>query len=281
VIQSSSPDGLMLKILHGSDFHFGRPHLPQVTLDFIRLVNNINPNVIVLSGDFTQRAKIEEYRLARSFLDSLPNIPIIVTPGNHDIPLYRLGQRLINPFRNYQEFISQELDTVTRMDGASFVALNSADPYRSIINGRINPKQLQFAANAFKGSPPGDIKVLVMHHPLVQSPDEGKHDVLPESTFLLESFSDMGVELILSGHVHRAFASYLEANIDEQRIGEAMLIVHSGTTTSNRGRVHEKRRNTLNVLELSSMDFKVNTYWYEEREGTFLTRETNIFRSRI
>jgi len=85
----------------------------------------------------------------------------------------------------------------------------------------------------------------------------------------------------LSGHVHRAFASYLEANIDEQRIGEAMLIVHSGTTTSNRGRVHEKRRNTLNVLELSSMDFKVNTYWYEEREGTFLTRETNIFRSRI
>jgi 3',5'-cyclic AMP phosphodiesterase CpdA len=200
----------MLKILHGSDFHFGSPHLPQVTLGFKRLVNDINPNVIVLSGDFTQRAKVEEYRQARSFLDSLPNIPTIVTPGNHDIPLYRLSQRLFNPFRNYQEFISQDLD----------------------------------------------------------------------STFLLESFNDMGVELILSGHVHRAFVSYLEANIDEQKISEAMLIVHSGTTASNRGRVYEKRRNTLNVLELGNSDFKVNTYWYEAGEGAFLARGTNVFRRR-
>ena len=280
MIQSSSSDGRMLKILHGSDFHFGSPHLPQVTLGFKRLVNDINPNVIVLSGDFTQRAKVEEYRQARSFLDSLPNIPTIVTPGNHDIPLYRLSQRLFNPFRNYQEFISQNLDTVTRTDGAIFVALNSADPYRSIINGRIGPNQLEFAADAFRGSSSEDIKVLVMHHPLVQSPDEGKHDILPGSTFLLESFNDMGVELILSGHVHRAFVSYLEANIDEQKISEAMLIVHSGTTASNRGRVYEKRRNTLNVLELGNSDFKVNTYWYEAGEGAFLARGTNVFRRR-
>ena len=270
----------MLKILHGSDFHFGKPHLPQSSLSFLEIANDINPNIIVLSGDFTQRAKVEEYRLAKNFLGSLLNVPIVVTPGNHDIPLYRFGQRLLNPFRNYREFISHDLDTVTRIDGAIFVALNSADPYRSIINGRINQDQLEFAADAFLGSSSGDIKVLVMHHPLVHSPDHEKHGILPESTLLLESFNDMGVELILGGHVHRAFTSHMKVNVDEKRIGGATLIVHSGTTASNRGRAHEKRRNTLNVLELSSADIKVETYWHEQEEGVFVAREVNAFRRR-
>ena len=118
----------MLKILHGSDFHFGKPHLTSVNQAFRRVLETVGPDVVVLSGDFTQRAKDTEYQQARVFLDSLADVPVIVTPGNHDVPLYRIGQRLLDPFKNYQKYVSRNLDEVTKLDGAIFVALNSADP---------------------------------------------------------------------------------------------------------------------------------------------------------
>ena len=276
-IRKSSLDVRMLKILHGSDFHFGKPHLPEMALAFIQMLDQLDPDVVVLSGDFTQRARVEEYKQVKDFLGSFRGTPVIVTPGNHDIPLYRINQRILNPFKNYREYISRDLDEVTRIDGAVFVALNSADPYRSIINGRINEEQLDFAATAFGEALPGDIKVLVTHHPLVHSPDEGKHAVLPESKFLLESFSRMGVELVLSGHVHRAFTRQVRTDVDGQEADNKMLMIHSGTTASNRGRVHEKEQNTLNVMEIDSIECKVNTYWYEEKESVFLARQTSVF----
>ena len=268
----------MLKILHGSDFHFGKPHLTLVNQAFGRVLETVDPDVVVLSGDFTQRAKDIEYQQVRTFLDSLNDVPVIVTPGNHDIPLYRIGQRLLNPYKNYQKYVSRNLDEVTRLDGAIFVALNSADPNLSIINGRITRDQVDFATRAFRESRPKDLRILVTHHPLVHSPDEGKYNLLPESDFLLESFADMGVELILSGHVHRAFTKYVTIPRDELGVKRGILVVHSGTTTSNRGRVHEKRRNTLNVVDMTGMDVKVSTYWYEEREREFLGQEPNVFR---
>ena len=106
----------MLKILHGSDFHFGKPHLTLVNQAFGRVLETVDPDVVVLSGDFTQRAKDIEYQQVRTFLDSLNDVPVIVTPGNHDIPLYRIGQRLLNPYKNYQKYVSRNLDEVTRLD---------------------------------------------------------------------------------------------------------------------------------------------------------------------
>ncbi len=268
----------MLRILHGSDFHFGRPHLGYASQAFRDLLFELDPDVVVLSGDFTQRAKDIEYQQARNFLGSLTNVPVIVTPGNHDVPLYRVGQRLLDPFKNYQKYISRNLDEVTKLDSAIFVALNSADPYRSIINGRITRDQIGFAQNAFRGSVPGSVKILVTHHPLIHSPDGEKYNILPESGFLLESFADMGVELILSGHVHRAFASFLDGNMGEFTIDRGLLVAHSGTTASNRGRAHEKNSNTLNVVDMTDTEFEVNTYWYKEKELAFLACEQKVFR---
>ena len=97
----------MLTILHGSDLHFGKPHLPRVAAAFHEAARRAEPDAIVLAGDFTQRAKVREYRQARECFDSLPNVPVIVTPGNHDIPLYRVHesihyaiQREFHLFRN-------------------------------------------------------------------------------------------------------------------------------------------------------------------------------------
>ena len=79
----------MLTVLHGSDVHFGKPHRPSVATAFLEMVPTVAPDVIVLAGDFTQRAKVREYEQARTFLRQIQDVPVVVTPGNHDIPLYR------------------------------------------------------------------------------------------------------------------------------------------------------------------------------------------------
>ena len=142
----------MLTVLHGSDLHFGKHFDPDAAAIFRELVDTLTPDLIVLSGDFTQRAKLREYRAARDFLSDLPEIPVVVTPGNHDVPLYRFWERALAPFWKYRRFISRELDSVTQIEGATVVSLSSAAPRRAIVNGRLRKAQILFAARAFQGA---------------------------------------------------------------------------------------------------------------------------------
>ena len=254
----------MLTILQGSDLHFGKPHLPRVATAFHALVREAEPDVIVLAGDFTQRAKVREYRQARACIDALPDVPVIVTPGNHDIPLYRAYERLFAPFRNYRTHISSDLDGMTRVDGAVFVALCSAEPHRAIVNGRLRDRQLAFAARIFQECSPEDLCILVTHHPLAYPPEGGSDHILPGSGALVEKFREMGVEVILSGHLHRGYVV--------KSFGGAVVHVHSGTAMSNRGRMAEVGRNSLNVIEIEPDEMVVTPHWFEDAQDRFVAR---------
>ncbi len=266
----------MLTILQGSDLHFGKHHLPHVAAAFDEAIQDVSPDVIVIAGDFTQRAKSREYRQARAWLDALPDVPVVVTPGNHDIPLYRVHERLFAPLRNYRTHISSDLDGSTRVDGAVIVALCSAEPHRAIVNGRLRGRQVAFAARIFQECSPEDVRILVTHHPLARPPDGGADHILPESGAFLESFREMGVELILSGHLHRSYAvTSAGGGAAMNAAGEAhgdVAIVHSGTAMSNRGRMAEKGRNSLNVLKIGAHEIVVTPHWFEDEQDRFVAR---------
>ena len=132
----------MLTILHISDLHFGPPYVPHVGETVLRAAQELEPDIIVASGDFTQRAKREQYADARAFLDRLPDVPTVVTPGNHDVPLYRVLERVFRPYDLYREFITESLDAVVRHEQTVIVSLNSTSPLRAITNGRIDDWQL-------------------------------------------------------------------------------------------------------------------------------------------
>ena len=262
----------MLTILQGSDFHVGRPHLTHVAAGFLEAVREAASDVIVLAGDFTQRAKVREFRRARKYLETLPDVPVVVTPGNHDVPLYRVHERLLCPYRNYRRYVSSELDTVTRVEGAVFVALDSSSPRRRIVNGAISAGQLDFMARIFHESPEEEARVLVTHHPLAPPPDGGADRVLVGNDLVLDRLRDMRVDLVLSGHLHRSFVTYSSKVQVGHRGNGDIPIVHCGTTTSNRGRMAEKGKNTLNVLKISASEIEVVPHWFEEGPARFVAR---------
>src|SRR4051812_18078443 len=100
----------MLTLLHISDLHFGPYYVPHVGEALLAAAEQLQPDVIVASGDFTQRAKAAEFAAAREFHDRLPPAPQVVCPGNHDVPLYRVWERIRRPHELYRAYITPELN---------------------------------------------------------------------------------------------------------------------------------------------------------------------------
>jgi 3',5'-cyclic AMP phosphodiesterase CpdA len=266
-----------ITIVHGSDIHFGKPHDSKAAEAFVRATEALGPDLLILSGDFTQRAKVREYRAAREYLGRFPAIPTIVTPGNHDVPLYRVFERIFAPFRNYRTFISRELDTVTRISGAIVVSLNTADPHRAIVNGRIRPHQLAFAREAFSEAASGDLRILVAHHHLISAPDEVRDHPLPDAASLLAHFGEMGVDLILGGHLHRGYvasSAAIHATVEGEK---EILIVHSGTTTSSRGRAGETGTRSFNWILVLADRIEVTPFVLSPEAESFTPTSIRTF----
>jgi 3',5'-cyclic AMP phosphodiesterase CpdA len=267
----------MLTILHISDLHFGPPFVGHVGESVLRAARELPADLIVASGDFTQRAKREEYAAAREFLDRLPDLPTVVVPGNHDVPLYRVWERVFAPYRLYNEYIASELDTVHRLDNAVIVALNSTAPLRAITNGRLSRAQLRFCAEVFAAVPPGVARIVVAHHHFAPAPDYEGGEVMPRAKRAIDCFSDLGVELVLGGHLHRAYiGNSLDLYPGRDR-EHGLIIVQSGTTTSRRGRAREREKNTLNLIRITEDRIRITHYMYFDELLGFAPVSRHLF----
>jgi 3',5'-cyclic AMP phosphodiesterase CpdA len=267
----------LISILHISDLHFGPPFHEEIGEAVQAFAHRLRPDAIVASGDFTQRAREEQFAAARAYLDRLPDAPLVVTPGNHDVPLYRIVERLTDPYRHYRSYISEALDTVTEIDGAVVVALNSTAPRRAIVNGRISQWQIDFAREAFEGVPDEVLRVVVAHHHFAPPPDFEGGDVMPRARRAIDAFTAMKVDLIMAGHMHRAYiGNSLDVYAGEDR-EHGIVMVQSGTSTSRRGRAREAEKNTLNVLRLDSRVIRVTHYMYFDDAGEFVPTSRHLF----
>jgi 3',5'-cyclic AMP phosphodiesterase CpdA len=259
----------MLTLLHISDLHFGPPYVPAAGEALLRLAVQLEADVIVASGDFTQRGKAAQFAAARAFLDRLPRVPLVAVPGNHDIPLYRVFERMLKPYALYRKYISSELNSVLRRDDAVIVALNTTSPLRAITNGRIEPWQLDLCEQAFRDAPAGTAKIVVAHHHFAPAPDyDQRDDVMRRAKEALDHFTQLGVDLILGGHLHRAYiGNSLDVYPSRDRTN-GIFIAQSGTTTSQRGRAREREKNSFNLIELDSDVTRITHYmFFHEVDG--------------
>jgi 3',5'-cyclic AMP phosphodiesterase CpdA len=277
IVAEPRPGRRLITLLHVSDLHFGPPFVEKVGEALQEFAARLTPTAIIASGDFTQRAKPEQFQAARAFLDRLPKVPIVVTPGNHDAPLYRVAERVLDPFGHYREYISPELDTVTRIPGATIVAINSMAPLRGLVNGRIHRWQIEFVRKALRGLPEEELRIVVAHHHFAPPPDFEGADAMPKAQRALDAFTAMRVDLVMGGHLHRAYIGNsldVYAGADREH---GIVIVQSGTTTSRRGRAREREKNSLNVLRIDGDAIRVTHYMYFDDAGEFIPTSRHLF----
>lgn len=257
----------MLRILHGSDLQMGRPFRPRAAKALRQLAFEVDPNLIVISGDLTQRAKVHEFQAAWKFLEALPQVPLIVTPGNHDVPLYRFWERLLVPYRNWNRTIPHDLDSVTVIPGATVVGLNSASPWSAIVGGRLTQAQLRFARQSFDSELTEGIRVLVTHHHFVCKSAGGGGRPIPAAPLIINQIEEMEVDVVLSGHLHRMQVAMSRDVVPGKNLG--VPLITAGTATSRRGRGEEKGTNSVNVLDVLEDRIKVTPYLLRKSEQVF------------
>lgn len=267
----------MLTVLHISDLHFGPPYLPKVGQALLRVAPALSPQVVVVSGDLTQRAKSDQFAAARAYLDLLPQVPKIVVPGNHDIPLFRLKERLLAPHGLYQKYISADLNQVLRNDAVVIAALDSTAPLRHITNGRIVQEQLEFCTEAFRDASPGAAKIVVAHHHFAPAPDYQKDEVMPHAKRAMNHFIELGVEMILGGHLHRGYIGNSLDIYPKANRHHGVIIVQCGTTTSRRGRAREREKNSFNLIHVTQDMLRVSHYMYFDDVDAFEPVSRHVF----
>ncbi len=227
----------------------------------LEFIDRHHPDFVVVSGDLTQRAKPEQFRQARAFVDRIP-VPSLVVPGNHDVPLYRVWQRIFDPYGAYKKYFSPELEPVYRDDEMLVVGINTAFGW-TIKDGRITLRRLLEVEKILRSVPDEVCKVVVAHHHLIPPPNFGTQRVLANAYEAMDLFSSASVDLILSGHLHQAYIGNSEEFYPKGR--PPVVILHSGTTTSNRGRAGERERNTCNWIQVDRRSMVVSHFrWHRD-----------------
>jgi 3',5'-cyclic AMP phosphodiesterase CpdA len=248
----------MRTIAQISDLHFGR-HSLAVAEDLLASVTENRPDLVVLSGDFTQRARHTEFAEAKRFLDRISQ-PKLVVPGNHDVPLYNVLGRFLTPFANYNYYVAP-----SGVPGCLFVdeeiavlGLNTARRFKRK-NGRVSLEQIADIRRVFDAVPRAVFKALVTHHPL-GNPGEARLKLAGRSVPALAAIAGAGVHLLLSGHHHRALSGGVGTEVDS-----SVLIVHAGTAISTRTRGVEG--NTYNLVRIDGERLAISVMGWEAGRG--------------
>jgi len=265
----------MTRIVHLSDLHFGA-HDERLVEAVDWAVDRLKPDLVVISGDFTQRAKTEQFREACKFLEGLRDRghEVLGVPGNHDVPLYDVLRRFLSPLARYRRFIDDTLCPFIELPEVAVLGINTA---RSMTfkDGRINRDQVDFIRETFARVASDKMRIIVTHHPLFALQVGGEVErAIGRQELALDAVEESGVDMVLAGHAHHA--SSQDAGELVTRAG-GVLVVQAGTATSTRVREQEQSFNSIDIAEGSATitvhawrggEFKANdAQRYEWRDG--------------
>ncbi len=224
----------MPTLAHISDLHFGKVD-DRIAAALHDDLCATPPDLLVVSGDLTQRARPNQFAQAAAFLKSLPK-PQLIIPGNHDVPAVNLWARLFRPLETYKALITPELRPVFQNHHLLVMGVSTARSFTRQ-GGIIREDQLLDLELRAKDTPDNLFKIVVTHHPLMPAPEQMRTDLVTGHQRALRVFEKVGVDMLLSGHFHLAYCGDIRTH--HTAVKRSILSVHAGTATSTRTRQRE------------------------------------------
>lgn len=258
----------MCTLAHISDLHFGAI-IPEVAAGLKTVLTRLRPDIVVVSGDLTQRARASQFRAARTYLDQLP-FPQMIVPGNHDIPLFNLAARFLLPLQNYRKYITADLSPFFQDQNMAVQGISTA---RSLTwkNGRISESQIQQVYQRMIRVPDTAIKILVTHHPFLPPPQKSEKSIVGRASETLRLLEACNLDILLAGHFHMSYSGKSHAvHITPRR---AILVVQAGTAASSRTFHHQN--NAFNLIRLEKKRIHIDVYVWDGR--TFIREKTEPY----
>ena len=248
----------MAAVVQLSDLHFGA-HDEKVVAATEAWLQMHRPDLVIISGDLTQRARIAQFRLASAYLNRLraDGFNLLAVPGNHDVPLYDLFRRFARPLARYKRYIGNDLCPWFENDELAVLGINTARSL-TIKDGRINRDQMDVIRRRFADVPERKTRILVTHHPLYAMPiGEGGEltEAVGRHEDAVKAVCEAGVHVALAGHFHRTYAEAARKMVEN---AGGALVIQAGTATSTRLRNNELQSfNWIEAHRNSEIDLQV------------------------
>lgn len=247
-----------MRIIHISDLHFGM-HNPAIIEPFLEDIALLKPEIIIISGDLTQRARPEQYQQLSEFLQRLI-VPLLIVPGNHDIPLHNPFARFLNPFKLYADSISPQLEATFSNKEVNILGINSATPYK-IKDGILSHKALRRINNYFS-STSGQLNILFFHHNLKYF--SGMHHPLNNAEEFIRYLKESPIHIVCTGHLH-----YANVHLIDKNKGTQCVLLHAGSIFCQRTADGKNSFYLINTDQL-----KCSIEWRVFVNNTFSSHET-------
>lgn len=231
----------MIRLLQISDTHFGTER-PEVVAAVCELSRAQKPELVILSGDITQRARRVQFAAARNFTDQL-NAPLLSVPGNHDLPLFNVFARVSHPYRNYRRYFGNELEPEFETDQLLVIGVNSTRPERHK-NGELTDKQIERVTRRLRQADREQLRVVVQHHPVRAVEESDTENLMIGREKAIPAWVDAGIDLVLAGHIHLPYVLPLYGDKGED--GRQAWTVQAGTAVSER--VRGNIPNSVNLI---------------------------------
>lgn len=185
----------MSVVLQISDTHFGTEQ-PTVVEALLRLVREQPPDLVVLSGDITQRARRHQFRTAQAFVERLAAPAILVLPGNHDIPLFNIVAQLFMPYANHRRVFGAELEPEFESADLLVIGINTTRPSRHK-DGEVSAAQIARVNRRLRRASAEQLRLVVTHQPVHVTHPEDEPNVLHGHQEAVHAWAAAGVDLLL------------------------------------------------------------------------------------
>lgn len=254
----------MRTIIQISDIHFGKVHTLSMNA-LVAAFQKIDPDLVIISGDLTQRARRKEYKRAATFLSKIKKAgySCLVIPGNHDIaPIYKPLRRIFDPYFQYKKYISENLQPTYADDEIAIASINTVRPSR-LTNGAVNITEIRRVESWFSTFKKDVMRVVVTHHPLDLPIERKNRKLAHRAETGIKRLSKHRVDIYLSGHYHRSSVVHtaIRHNID----GYSAVAIQAGTLSRRqRGEVE-----SFNVLYLDRPILEIETYLWKPANKKF------------
>ena len=261
----------MQSLLHISDPHFGTAQ-PAVMEALFQLAQAQRPDILVLSGDITQRARASQFSEARAFCDRLGIARMLALPGNHDIPLFNPFQRLCSPYARYLRAFGPDLESALQTPWLRMVSVKTTRRWRHK-NGEVSAAQIARAVADLQQAEHGQLRVVVVHQPVYVLRAEDEHDRLRGWEAAVRAWAAAGADIVMGGHIHLPYVSELSSCV--AGLGRRIWCVQAGTALSSR--VRQEAPNSVNLLryDAGSLQCQLQRWDYRAATGRFEVVQTS------
>jgi 3',5'-cyclic AMP phosphodiesterase CpdA len=261
------------RLLQISDTHFGTEQ-PHVMKALLALAHAEKPDVLVLSGDITQRASADEFSRARNFCDDLAIPRMLSLPGNHDIPLFNIFARLLHPYAAYLHAFGPELEPQLQTSSLCVIGVKTTRRWRHK-NGQISDEQIERVCAQLSRATPNQLRVVVVHQPVHVLNKSDEHDRLRGWEAAVRAWAAAGADVVMGGHIHLPYVCELSASV--AGLSRRMWCVQAGTALSSR--VRREAPNSVNLLRYHAsqpgLPCEIERWDFDAASGRFAVAHRN------